>query len=216
MTLANMSGLFIFDLDGTLVDSTADLAASINAMRARFGLVPLPVPHVAGCVGEGVRLLVERCLADAQGVSVEEAVRLFSAHYADHCLDTTCLLPGVAATTEKLAARAMLAVVSNKPEVMTRKILDALGLMPLMSAVIGGDSTAGRKPDAAPVLEALRRTGARPEDALMVGDGWTDIAAGKAAGVKPCYVPGIGARAKAEAAGPDFTVERFEELAERF
>ncbi len=216
MKLARIFGLFIFDLDGTLVDSTGDLAASVNAMRARFGLDPLPVRSVAGCVGEGVRLLVERCLADSVGIPVDEAVRLFSEHYADHCLDTTRLLPGVSTTVEKLAARASLAVVSNKPEAMTRKILDALGLMPPMSAVIGGDSVSGRKPDPAPILEVLRRTGARPEEALMVGDGWTDIAAGKAAGIKTCYIPGIGDRDRAEAAGPDFALERFEELAERF
>ena len=205
--------LFVFDLDGTLADSREDLTASVNAMRARFGLKRLPVEQVAGYVGEGMRLLIERSLADSPGTPIEEAMRIFSAHYSEHCLDRTRPYPGVMETLARLSERAKLAVASNKPEAMTVRMLEAFGIAPMLSAIIGGDTLRNRKPDPEPVLEIMRRAGKTASVTLVVGDGWTDIAAGKAAGAKTCYVPGIGDPVKAAAAGPDFRISDIRELA---
>lgn len=172
-----------FDLDGTLVDSREDLASAVNTVRRELGYEPLPVPEVVAMVGEGARKLVRRALPDAvAGDDFEAAYRDFLDRYYDVCLDRTRLYPGIEAMLEAAAARFPLALLTNKPERHTRKVVRGLGLDRWLGEALGGDSLATRKPDPEPLLELARRLGAEPESVLYVGDSATDGETARRAG----------------------------------
>lgn len=178
----------LFDLDGTLVDSAADLAAGVDRMCAALGLPPRGVAAVRDWVGKGIAVLVDRALAGRMegGAPADLHARglaLFEEFYAEESGRHGTVFPGVMATLEELTRRgAKLACVTNKPERHTRPLLDQCGLAPFFSVVIGGDTLPVRKPHPGQLLEACRRFGAAPADTLMVGDSENDLAAGRAAG----------------------------------
>lgn len=212
----NFRGL-LFDLDGTLVDSRADLVTSVNLMLDEFGFVPLPATQIITFVGEGMRLLIERALRaslsdEPDETQVLRALEVYSGKYREHLLDQTRAYPEV---YETLAAFAHLpkAVVTNKPREFTLTILAALDLARHFTAVIGGDSLPERKPAPMPLLEAARLCEVAPTACLMIGDTKVDMQAGKAAGMKTCgYVGGFRGKKELVAANADFLIERFGEL----
>jgi phosphoglycolate phosphatase len=183
-----MPSAILFDLDGTLVDSRADLATGVNLMRADFGLRPLPVPEIVGYVGNGIRKLVERAVADAPDVAVAAGVEAMGNHYLAHLLDETIPYPGVLRALETLAIAGIpMAVVTNKPEAPARQICDALGISLFVKEIIGGDTCPVLKPDPAPALLALERIGGEVAGSWLVGDNYTDLCAGRAAGLSTCF-----------------------------
>lgn len=175
-----MTRLAIFDLDGTLVDSVEDLAASVNHALRVVGLPRRDLDEIRGFVGEGARLLLERAVAPRADL-VEPALAAWREHYEDHCLDRTRLYPGIAALVA--GAGRTLAVHTNKPGALARKILDGLGLRSRFALVLGGDE-APRKPDPAGVRLIQARVGAAPEETVFVGDSLVDLATARAAGVR--------------------------------
>ncbi len=207
----------LFDLDGTLIDSKADIAVSINLMLNELGQAPLPLETVLGFVGEGVRLLVGRALQaslerEPDETEIERALEVYFRHYREHLLDQTRLYPEV---EETLAALSHLpkAIVTNKPYDFTLTILKRLNLLSHFAVVLGGDSLPERKPAPLPLLEAARRCEVVPDECLMIGDSRFDILAGRAAGMKTCgYVAGFRGKAELVAAGADLLIERFGEL----
>lgn len=207
----------LFDLDGTLVDSRADLANSVNLMLAELGRKRLSDCRILTFVGEGARLLVERALAATQESAplpqqTDQALEVFLRHYREHLFDQTRVYPEV---EETLAALHCLpkAVVTNKPYGFTVALLEGIGLLPHFNVVFGGDSMPERKPSPLMLLEAARACGVEPTACLMVGDTKFDVAAGRAAGMKTCgYVPGFRGRTELAEAGADFLIERFSEL----
>lgn len=220
----------LFDLDGTLVDSRADLAASVNLMLGELGRERLPDEAIIGFVGEGARLLVERSLRASQGLSDETApnglnnpsnpsngqigaaLAVFMRHYRDHLMDRTELYPGVREALDRLDGIPK-AIITNKPYQFSVAILEALGLSDRFPVVIGGDSLPERKPSPLMLLEGARRCGATPAQTLMIGDSRIDIAAGRNAGMATCgFVGGFRGRDELLAAGADLLFERFEEL----
>jgi len=213
--------LFLFDLDGTLIDSKGDIASALNLALARAGLRRLPPARIAGFIGDGVRKLVERSLREALNSEPAEPLLLrvtdlYLEEYAEHLLDTTRLFPGVEEAIESLDW-AKLAVVTNKPERFSRQILDALGIVRRFALILGGDSTRLRKPDPAPLLEAMDRCGADPGDSAMVGDSPIDVQAGKAAGAVTCGIAVNGVdRDKLSAAGCDLLISDMRELTAYF
>jgi phosphoglycolate phosphatase len=176
--------LAVFDLDGTLVDSVDDLHASVNHALAAVGLPPRTREEVRGFVGEGARVLLARAVAPRADL-LDPALAAWRTHYAAHCLDRTRPYPGIEPLLA--GARRALAVHTNKPGAMARKILDGLGLAPRFAAVIGGDD-APRKPDPAGLLAIMARVGAAPADTVFVGDSRHDLATARAAGVQPVAV----------------------------
>lgn len=177
----------VFDLDGTLVDSRADLVAAVNHTLARLGRTPLPFDTVVGYVGEGARRLVEKALAATDPGAVDEGLSIFRAYYGAHLLDRTRAYPGVEEMLIRLAARAVdLCVLSNKPEAMSRAVLAGLGMLDRFVAVVGGDSLPTRKPDPSGLLHlaALRSTAV--ERLLLVGDSAIDLETARAAGCGFC------------------------------
>ncbi|HEX9001585.1 MAG TPA: HAD-IA family hydrolase [Blastocatellia bacterium] len=207
----------LFDLDGTLVDSRADLANSVNLMLTELGRKTLPDCRVLGFVGEGARLLVERALTATQDFvpqssEIDSALKVFQRHYSEHLLDQTRVYPEVLETLSRLDCCSK-AIVTNKPYDFTIALLEGIGLLPHFDVVLGGDSLPERKPSPMMPLEAARRCGVSPSACLMVGDTKFDVAAGKAAGMKTCgYIPGFRGRTELAEAGADFLIERFSEL----
>ncbi len=193
-----MTRLAVFDLDGTLVDSLDDLHASVTHALRAVGLPPRTREEVRGFVGEGARILLARAV-EPRGELVERALAAWRAHYEAHCLDRTRPYPGIDALLAG-AGRA-LAVHTNKPGAMARKILAGLGLLPRFAAVLGGDEAA-RKPDPMGLLEIMARIGAAPGDTVLVGDSRHDVAAARAAGVAMVAVTwGLSSRADLAEAG---------------
>ncbi|MEM9762102.1 MAG: phosphoglycolate phosphatase [Pseudomonadota bacterium] len=180
----------VFDLDGTLVDSAPDIAASLNATLEALGRTPLPLPQVLANVGHGMRHLIARCLADSGGGAEDEALidralGLYRAHSAEHLADATRPYPNVPEVLEQLAASGLkLGVCTNKPEGLSDKLLAALDLARFFPVVVGGDTVAARKPDPAPLLHAMRELDAAPGDTLFVGDSGPDEGAARAAGTR--------------------------------
>lgn len=207
----------LFDLDGTLVDSRADLANSVNLTLAELGRESLSSCRVLNFVGEGARLLVERSLlataeAPPSTGEVDHALEIFRRYYREHLLDQTRAYPEVEETLASLP-HVPKAVVTNKPYDFTVALLEGLGMLSQFEVIFGGDSLPERKPSPMMLLEAARRVGVSPANCLMVGDTKFDVMAGQAAGMKTCgYIPGFRGRTELAAAGADFLIERFSEL----
>lgn len=213
-TARSTARVLLLDLDGTLVDSAADLATALNRLLGEAGAEPLPLAAVRSMVGDGARKLVERGLAAAAlTLDPEPATTRFLALYGEALTRETRPYPGVAETLAALRQEGWRpALCTNKPEAPSRAILEGLGLSGLFEAVAGGDSFATRKPDPAPLLALLERLGGAPATAVMVGDGPNDLQAAAAAGLQAVWArygyggPGVGSLPHAAA------IERFEAL----
>lgn len=180
--------LLIFDLDGTLIDSRADLAAGINHMRMHFGLEPLPLETVVGCIGNGVRRLVEGSLQGAD-VDVDEALRINKEYYYSHLIVHTKLYEGVEHGLRSLAAAGhKLAVLTNKPGDASRQILEYFRIGDTFSAIIGGGDVENLKPEPDGALRCMEVSGADAADTWMIGDHCTDLATAANAGIRSAFV----------------------------
>lgn len=210
-------GLYIFDLDGTLVDSFGDLVRTVNRVLGELGLGELPPQQVSGYIGQGARFLLARSL-EAAGADpqrwLEPAREHFYPLYAKHMLDHTVFYEGVEETLEALAHSGVkLALCTNKPMELTQKMLTALGWNERFLWCLGGDSLARKKPDPMPLLHILERAEVPASRTLMVGDSVFDIAAGKAAGVWTCGVTyGGHAAARLQEEGAHFLIDDFAQV----
>jgi phosphoglycolate phosphatase len=204
--------LLIFDLDGTLVDSKADLALSVNAMRAQMGLAPLAFDLVASYVGHGVTALVRRALAEqATEKNVEKGLGFFLEYYRVHMLDNTLTYSGVREALEELKDRKM-AVLTNKPVNFSREMLAKLGISSYFSFIYGGNSFPQKKPDAVGVWRLMTDLAVSPQQTLKVGDSDTDVLTGRNAGVWTCGVSyGFGAPTLQEVP-PDLMLDDLRDL----
>ncbi len=193
-----MSRLAVFDLDGTLVDSVEDLHASVNHALAAVGLPPRSLAEVRSFVGEGARVLLAKAVAPRDEL-LNPALAAWRPHYAAHCLDRTLPYPGVGPLLA--GAGRTLAVLTNKPGEMSRKILDGLGLLQRFAVVVGGDE-APRKPDPTGLLEIMARVGAAPSETVFIGDSRHDVETARGAGVAMVAVTwGLTSRADLVRAG---------------
>lgn len=180
---------FVFDLDGTLIDSRQDLADAANAMLATYGASALPVADVVAMVGEGARVLVTRALARAAvAADPDEALPRFLDAYDARLTATTTPYPGVPDTLAHLQRIGHVSVLTNKPQAATDRVLAGLGLAPYVTSAIGGDSPFGRKPAPEALLALVRGSGVPAIETLMVGDSWVDVATAAAAGIDACLV----------------------------
>lgn len=206
--------LIIFDLDGTLIDSSRDLGISTNATRAQFGLPPLEQHVVNSYVGNGAAVLVQRAMGP--GVSVEragEALNFFLKYYRAHSLEHTRLYPGVREALDALAAEAnVLGVLTNKPEKISRDILAGLGVGERFFRIYGGNTFAEKKPDPKGILTMRDEAAVDLADTLMVGDSRVDIETARNAGVASCGVTWGFQPETFEAVPPDFLIDRPAEL----
>jgi len=178
-------GAVAFDLDGTLIDSRHDLAAAINRMRGELGQPELAVEDVLGMIGEGARNLVRRALGGAPAEdALDRALAIFYRHYDDECTRHTRAFPGIDELLATLAPRLPLALVTNKPERFSRKIVEHLGWGGRFDPLLGGDTLPTRKPDPAGLLAVCARHRVTPSELVLVGDSRIDAAAAVAAGCR--------------------------------
>ncbi|MFQ5847321.1 MAG: HAD family hydrolase [Candidatus Methylomirabilales bacterium] len=207
--------LLVFDLDGTLADTRADLTAAVNHALEKLGRAPLSVEEVCRYVGDGVQTLLSRALGpDDLGV-LEAGVGFFREYYAVHLLDATCLYQGVRETLEHFQGKRK-AIVTNKPLEFTVRILEGLAISGHFDVVLGGDSTVERKPHPEPARRVLSATGVESRLAAMVGDSPVDVEMAKRAGLYSVGVTyGLRPVADLRAAGPDVLIDDFPELRRR-
>lgn len=201
--------LLIFDFDGTLADTWRDIGSALNATLAEAGLAAASGAQVRAWVGEGVQRLIERAAPAVapDAARLEALIRRFREIYADCCLETTVLYPGVRECLDQVAAH-RLAILSNKPEGLLRRIAEGLGIAGRFAALAGGDSLAVRKPDPATIAHVVRLSGAVPAAVWMIGDSAVDVATGRAAGARTVGCAwGLRGAAELRAAGVDHLVE---------
>jgi phosphoglycolate phosphatase len=212
--------LLIFDLDGTLVDSSRDLANAVNAARAQMGLHALPHEQVREFIGHGAPMLVRRALGPgASDADVERALGFFRGHYRAHLLDYTKAYSGVEEALRELASRGFatdehraMAVLTNKPADFSETILEGLGLRPYFRCVYGGESFEWKKPHPAGVQALLDELKAAPGEAMMIGDSEVDIETARNAGAWACGVTyGLGSHRLADFP-PDLLLDSLAEL----
>ncbi|MDQ7825713.1 MAG: HAD hydrolase-like protein [Candidatus Eremiobacteraeota bacterium] len=205
-----MSSLIAFDLDGTLVDSRTDIARAVNVMRSHYGMAHLSVEEVTVSIGDGIKMLCERILAGT-GIDLDEAVGIMRGFYRAHMVDDSVLYGGVAEGLRELRRNHWrLSVISNKPRVFCDEILAHFRILHLFELVIGGDSGYALKPDPESLLASMEKVKAAPERSWIVGDHYTDLGAGKNAGIRTCFVSyGFG---RLNGLVPDLTVSSFPEF----
>jgi phosphoglycolate phosphatase len=207
----------IFDLDGTLADTSPDLLGATNAVLAARGRALLDLAHLRHMVGFGARALIHQAMA-ASGAPAEEGdipalVEIFLAHYREHIADGTRLFPGVAETLEDLKARgARLGVLTNKPQELTDPLLPMLGLEGIFAAVYGAGRKPYTKPDPRIFHDVVAASGGGP--AVMIGDSKTDLDTARAAGA-PCILMSYGfTPVPASELGADLVLDDFASLPE--
>ena len=191
-----LSGVtIIFDLDGTLIDTAADLGAAMNCALRSAGLAPAPLGAVRHLVGHGARAMLKRGFAVAGRPPPDEAaldahVRVFLDYYLAHIADASRPFPFAIDAIDDLTAQgAQLAICTNKREAPARLLLETLGHAARFASIVGMDTTEAAKPDPRPVLRCLADTG--DQRAVFVGDSDTDIEAATRAGI-PCLVSTLG------------------------
>ena len=205
-----MATAYLFDLDGTLLDSKGDLADAANAARAALGLAALPDAEVERHTGWGMAALLRGVLPEADAAGLESAREVFVRHYRTHLTSRSRPYPGVAEMFRALAGHPK-GLVTNKPSMFGEPLLAELGWTTHFDVRVFGDTTAARKPDPAPLLHAVSALGCSRADCVYVGDTPIDQETAAAAGVR--FVCVAWGRAAADAAS---RIDDLARLAERF
>ena len=217
VTLSASAPIVVFDLDGTLAETAADLSATLNVVLARVGLPPVDVTRARDLIGAGARALIERGFAaagrDLPRDRLDTLFRVFLAHYGQHLCDASHLFPGVVACLDRLrAAGYRLAVCTNKVEDHSVRLLSLLGVADRFGAICGRDTFPYCKPDPRHLTQTIARAGGDPARAVMVGDSRTDIATARAAGIPVVAVPFGYTDVPVQDLGPDAVIDHFDQL----
>jgi len=202
--------LIMFDLDGTLVDTSKDITNALNYAIKPYGLKDLTVEDTIKMVGEGITRLIEKVLSDEKSQWRDEVIKRFLAYYSEHLIDYSSVYPHVRETLEKLNGYKK-AVISNKKENLSMKLLDKLGLLKHFNLVIGSDTTSERKPSPIPVIHVFTKLGIDPHESIIVGDSNYDIEAGKKAGIKTVAVT-YGYRERHYLLDADYIIDTIKDL----
>ncbi|NOX21271.1 MAG: HAD-IA family hydrolase [Nitrospirae bacterium] len=201
-----MIRLLIFDLDGTLVDTSQDITNALNHALVPEGINPLTNEQTRRLVGDGITRLIEKIIGNEDLMLVKKIRERFISFYEQHIADYSKPYPGVIDTLRSLDGFKK-AIVTNKLEALSRKLLLELKMLSFFDLIVGGDTTPEKKPSPLPVIRVLEELGIKPEEALLIGDGTTDIEAGKKAGLKTVAV-GYGYRPKELLQDADFFIEK--------
>ena len=207
--------LLIFDLDGTLVNTLEDITASVNYTLDRLRRPALPTDTVRQYVGDGIEMLMTRSLGGATE-RLADAVTIYKEHHRQNLVVHSSLYPAVRETLEYFSSIPM-AVISNKTMEFIRPLLDDLGIGRYFRLIIGADFGLPLKPAPDSVQRIMAEFNVPKDRTLIVGDGTTDIRAGRAAGVMTCSVT-YGFRSENElwTAGPDYLIHDLGELTKMF
>jgi phosphoglycolate phosphatase len=203
--------MVIFDLDGTLINSSMDICGAINYAIEGTGIKPVSVERTITLVGEGISKLFEKLMA-AENVQVDPVpiVSRFTEYYEAHLVDNTPLYPGVEETLKALEGYKKV-IVSNKREMMSVRVLQALGIAKYFDYVSGSDTAPDKKPSPVPIQLVLAKYDIKPSEAVIVGDSNYDVDAGLAAGIKTIAVT-YGYRPVHELKHAHFMVDKFTDI----
>jgi len=207
----------LFDLDGTLLDTAPDLHGALNFCLKSAGRDTVSLDSVKHMVGQGARVLLERGMAaTGGGASEDEITRLFDLfldYYSDHLSDDSVPYPGVVnALRELKGLDCSMAICTNKPYGLAKRIVDDFGLSEFLPVLTGGDSFDIRKPDPGHILKTLDLLDRPDLPAVMVGDSHNDIDAAKAAGIKTVVVSYGYTDTPPADLGADILIDHFDEL----
>ncbi|MEI6222246.1 MAG: HAD family hydrolase [bacterium] len=205
--------LLIFDLDGTLIDSKVDIAASMNHAFKQEGYAPLPEEKIYSTIGFPLRDALQMLTNEEQEEKLDQLVIAYREHYIKHWKDNTKPFPGVVETLESLSEYPKAIATTKKPEYAV-EIVHELGLAKYFLRIQGTDTTIiPAKPDPALLNMILTEMNHDPSNALMIGDTDKDIMAGKNAGVKTCAVTyGIASKDDLMALRPEYCIDTFSEV----
>ena len=187
MTIQNKK-LFIFDLDGTLVDTAPDFKNSINYMLNELNESEVSLEEIRNWVGYGARELIRRTVVDKNiphdEQKIEEMLKIFLLHYTHNIDDDSVLFNNVRNVLEFLKDNGIkLAVCTNKMERLSNILLEKLNVLHMFDYLVGGDSLSKSKPDPFPLLNICEKLNTEISDSIMIGDSLTDLNAGKGAGM---------------------------------
>ena len=187
MTIQNKK-LFIFDLDGTLVDTAPDFKNSINYMLNELNESEVSLEEIRNWVGYGARELIRRTVVDKNiphdEKRIEEMLKIFLLHYTHNIDDDSVLFNNVKNVLEFLRNNGIkLAVCTNKMERLSNILLEKLNVLHMFDYLVGGDSLSKSKPDPFPLLNICDKLNTETSDSIMIGDSVTDLNAGKGAGM---------------------------------
>jgi len=206
------ANVLIFDFDGVIIDSRADIVNAVKYTLEYFGRPLLSDDEIVSYVGWGADNLVRSCFKGCDDEIIQKAIPFYRKYYLENSVEKTRLYRNVKETLDYFKHK-KIALVTNKPEDISRSILDKLGITAYFGIVVGPESLKRLKPDPEGILKVLDFFGEKPENAIMIGDTYTDIEAGKAAGSHTCGVTyGIGAVKDLLGASPDFVVNDIIEL----
>ncbi|MGI4880656.1 MAG: phosphoglycolate phosphatase [Janthinobacterium lividum] len=211
-----LPGTVVFDLDGTLVDTSPDLTAALNHVLVELGRPEIPAATVRSLVGHGALAMIERGLALSGGGSpadIDRAMPAFLDFYERNICVGSRPYPGVVAALDALAAAGTtLAICTNKPVALSRELVAVLGWTERFAANVGGDSLPVRKPDPAHVLATIAAAGGTRADTIFVGDSIVDVTAAKTAGIPVVAVSFGFADRPVNELGADAVIDHYDAL----
>lgn len=205
--------LIIFDLDGTLADTSIDITNALNYAVEPYNFKKLTVEKTISMVGGGLTKLVEKLLGDDMAALKAEVLRRFLEYYSEHLTVFTVPYPGVAEVLKELGSFKK-AVISNKRENLSRRLLEDLELSRYFDIILGSDSFDEKKPSPKPILHVLETLLVRAAEAVIVGDSTYDIEAGKAAGILTIAAT-YGFRDRSFLTEADYMIDSFGEIKAR-
>ena len=212
--------LIVFDLDGTLVDSSPDIATAVNQMLSELNQDTYPEQQIKQWLGNGATMLIKCALTgelepQIEPANLQQAMSLYFNFYSANICVKSQLYSGVKTGLEYLkTADIKLACITNKPSLLTIPLLTEIGIKNYFQFIASGDTFQRMKPDPLPLLEAAKATGVALDNALMVGDSKNDIQAGKCAGFKTALVPyGYIGKYTLDELDADYQIDSIEHLA---
>ena len=202
--------LIMFDLDGTIVDTVQDITDALNYAMKPYDIKNLTVRDTMEMVGEGISRLIEKALPAEKRHLKDTVVKRFLEYYSEHLTEKSRVYPHVEETLRNLTDFKK-AVISNKREDLSKRLIEELGLAVYFDLIIGSDTAGERKPSAIPVLYIISKLGVSPEESIIVGDSNFDVEAGKKAGIKTVAVT-YGYRHRELLTGADYIIDDIREL----
>lgn len=207
--------LLIFDLDGTLANTLGDIAASLNHTLGRLGRGPLPIDTVGRYVGDGLEMMLTRALGGQSDLTAGAAA-IYIEHHRRNLVVSTSLYPAVKETLEYFKSLPM-AVITNKAREFSEPLLERLGIRQYFRMIIGADDGLPLKPAPDSIKKIMGTIQAPREHTVIVGDGTTDVRAGKTAGIITCAVTyGFRSEEELRRAVPDYVIREISELKKLF
>ncbi|MFH1189603.1 MAG: HAD-IA family hydrolase [Candidatus Omnitrophota bacterium] len=201
-----------FDVDGTLVDATSDIASAMNHALRVLALPELPKEKIVSYIGFGVTDLIRRSLGTDDEAIIEKGTKLYSDHYIAHAADETVLYPHAMDILEYLRDKRKF-ILTNRYVSFADVALRGLGIRDYFEDIIGGDDENCLKPEACIVDKAVNRLGIDKRKALIVGDMDVDVMTGKNAGIPVCWVTyGLGKSEDVMGLSPEYTIDDLIEL----